>query len=182
MVQGMAEQSGGRLVLMSQQGKGTTAELWLPAADALSIAANAAPSEMAPSQDHPNGQPLDVLLVDDDSLVLMNTAAMLEDLGHRVVTAASGSAALTALTERSFDLLLTDHAMPHMTGAQLVGEVAALYPAMPVIIATGFAELPDGVSDITRLRKPYFQQELADAVSKIRKGAQSACSEVLSCK
>ena len=94
MVHGLAEQSGGTLILKSKPGVGTTAELWLPAADTASIKALPAAAPMPePVNDQFIG-PLSVLVVDDDPLVLSNTGAMLEDLGHSVTTAASADAAL----------------------------------------------------------------------------------------
>ena len=88
-----------------------------------------------------------ILVVDDDSLVLSNTTAMLEDLGHTVVEASSGDRALDILTSQvAVDLVITDHAMPHMTGLQLIEEIKDNWPNLPVILATGFAELPPGVS------------------------------------
>jgi CheY-like chemotaxis protein len=171
MVHGLAEQSGGTLILKSKPGVGTTAELWLPAADPASIEALPA---AAPVPEPVNEQfigPLSVLVVDDDPLVLSNTGAMLEDLGHSVTTAASGDAALRELRTRRFDLLLTDHAMPRMTGAQLIREIGNAYPDMGVIVATGFAELPDNASMITRLRKPYSQNDLAEALGRSRRRA-----------
>jgi DNA-binding NtrC family response regulator len=107
-----------------------------------------------------------VLVVDDDPLVLSNAGAMLEDLRHRVTIAASADAALRELRTRRFDLLLTDHAMPRTTGAQLIRENGSEHPHMGVIIATGFAELPDDVSILTRLRKPYSQDDLAEALER----------------
>jgi CheY-like chemotaxis protein len=117
MVHGLAEQSGGKLILKSKPGFGTLAELWLPAADD--------PSTVAPKIESANDQftgSLSVLVVDDDPLVLSNTVAMLEDLGHRVTTASSADDAFGQLRTERFDLLLTDHAMPRMTGAQLIRE------------------------------------------------------------
>jgi signal transduction histidine kinase len=164
MVHGLAEQSGGTLVLKSKPGVGTTAELWLPAAAAASV--EAAPAPMyTPANDTITG-PLSVLVVDDDPLVLSNTAAMLDDLGHSVRTAASADAALVELRARRFDLLLTDHAMPRMTGAQLIRAIGSTYPGMSIIIATGFADFPEDLSTITRLRKPYTQHDLSEALER----------------
>ena len=161
MVQGLAEQSGGKLSLFSTPRVGTTAELCLPASSGLSVAPIAPAPPAAVKQ-----RPLDVLLVDDDSLVLSNTADMLEDLGHRVITASSGEAALKLINVQRFDLLLTDHAMPHMTGAQLVREVRLQHRELLIVIATGFAELPDDISTMTRLRKPYSQHDLIEAINR----------------
>jgi signal transduction histidine kinase len=126
------------------------------------------PSQAAASTPDKDGVPLSVLVVDDDPLVVENTAAMLEDLGHRVVAVASGELALQELKKAHFDLMLTDHAMPRMTGAQLIKETKGRYPQMAVMLATGFAELPQDSSAIVRLRKPYSQTDLADALAKVR--------------
>lgn len=163
MVHGMTEQSGGRFFLKSQKGEGTTAEIWLPAAKA------ARPAQGGRFiQDGMTGtRPLVVLAVDDDGLVLMNTAVMLQDMGHTVLEATSGSQALEILRrEPSVDLVITDHAMPRMTGAQLAAAIKAERPGLPVILATGYAELPPGVdADLPKLGKPFRQQELMHAVN-----------------
>jgi CheY-like chemotaxis protein len=111
---------------------------------------------------------LRVLVVDDDPLVLSNTAAMIDDLGHSSETANSAARALSILQNEPFDVMVTDHAMPVMTGAQLLRETRARYPKMAVVLATGFAELPDQISETMRLRKPFNQAELLDALAKAR--------------
>ncbi|MEK9970649.1 MAG: PAS domain S-box protein [Ferrovibrio sp.] len=163
MVHGLAEQSGGRLVLTSNKGAGTTAELWLPlAAETRDIAAQQADDGEAASMT----RPLTVLAVDDDRLVLMNTVAMLEDLGHTVLEATSGQQALDILRQHAtLDLLITDQAMPQMTGLQLVEIVRAERPALPVILATGYAEVPRG-TNLPKLSKPFFQEDLARAIGQ----------------
>ena len=114
------------------------------------------------------GAPLSILVVDDDLLILMNMVDMLEDLGHSVVAAPSGKWALQQLNAAKFDLMITDHAMPHMTGMQLIKEAVAQHPELAVILATGYAELPTAIStDVVRLRKPYSQADLAEALSKV---------------
>ncbi|BBK42522.1 histidine kinase [Allostella vacuolata] len=169
MVHGLAEQLGGRLVLKSRLGEGTTAELWLPAAAA---ASPPAPGPAAsPGASPPTGPALTVLAVDDDGLVLTNTAAMLEDLGHRVLRAASGDQALAILRGGdAVDLVVTDHAMPEMTGAQLAEAIAADWPGLPILLTTGFAELPPTATPLPRLAKPFTQQELAQAVGRAVRG------------
>jgi CheY-like chemotaxis protein len=114
-----------------------------------------------------SGQPLVVLAVDDDALVQMNTVAMLEDLGHTVVEAANGAEALAALQARDdIQLVVTDFSMPKMTGGDLAAEVARQWPGVPVILATGYAELPSGAEvRAVRLPKPFGQNELAKAIS-----------------
>lgn len=164
MVHGFAEQSGGRFILKSRKGEGTSAELWLPVADASSDAqADAGGDAAAPAFEI---APLRILVVDDDPLVLINTVAMLEDLGHTAFAAASASEALALLRrENGIDLVITDQAMPQMTGSQLAENIGQEWPALPVLLATGYAELAPGTeSDLPRLSKPFTQAELAGAV------------------
>ncbi len=105
-----------------------------------------------------------MLAVDDDGLVLMNTAAMLEELGHTVFEATSAKQALAILQAHgNIDLVITDQAMPAMTGSQLAEAIHAQHPDLPIILATGYAELPDGVV-LPKLAKPFLQDDLEQAV------------------
>jgi PAS domain S-box-containing protein len=166
MVHGVAQQSGGRLVLRSEKGRGTTAELWLPCAPR-AAAANQ-PATPAQTSSEVDVRPRTVMLVDDDLLVLHSAAAMLEDLGHRVVQAGSAKEALNLLAEHpDVEILITDHAMPNMTGVELAEAVHQCTPDLPIVLATGYAELPAGAaSGLTRLSKPFTQLELNDAISQ----------------
>jgi CheY-like chemotaxis protein len=108
--------------------------------------------------------PRTVLVVDDDVLVCAGTAAMLEDLGHTVLEAHSGAEALALLQSgRQIDLLITDQLMPKMTGTELIQIVRERWSDLCVILATGYAEQPVGVSPVSnlpRLAKPFRQEEL----------------------
>ena len=166
MVQGLAHGSGGHFLLRSVKGIGTEAELWLPQAPAEAAAeaeANPAPVPTAASP----AIRRTVLLVDDDPLVLASTRAMLEDLGHAVVEASSGPQALEALRAGGRpDLVITDYAMPGMTGVQLGTAIRELRPGLPVLLATGYAEVPeDGELALPRLEKPFDAEALARATS-----------------
>jgi CheY-like chemotaxis protein len=162
MAHGLAEQSGGRLVIHSRPGEGTSVELWLPQAGAETV--DGAPEAMAKAIR--TSRPLVALAVDDDSLVLINAAFMLEDLGHRALTALSADEALEVLGRESVDLVVTDYAMPKVNGLQLAETIAERYPGMPVILATGYAELPAGTNTTSiRLSKPYLQSDLAAAIA-----------------
>ena len=110
--------------------------------------------------------------MDDDALVLLNTAAMLDDQGHRVTTAYSGKEALNILRRgEKFDLLITDQGMPGMTGAELIEIVRAEQPDLPIVLATGYAELPPGVAaDMPRISKPFLQNHLLQVVKEAVKG------------
>jgi CheY-like chemotaxis protein/two-component sensor histidine kinase len=163
MVLGFAEQSGGTLVLNSRKGEGTVAEIWLPAAGA------GTPSQPG-NGDGPAWRAahaaLDILVVDDDSLVRASTEDMLEDLGHRVTGAASGAEALALMEKTRFDMVVSDHAMPHMTGAQLAQKIRHAYPGVKILLVSGYAELPgDAGQDVPRLAKPFNQDELGRAVT-----------------
>ena len=161
MVHGMAAQSGGRLTLKSEMGVGTTAEIWLPLSEYL-----AGPDALAQKTAQASGpRALTILAVDDDALVLFNTTAMLEDMGHTVVEAYNPKDALAALATQKFDLVITDQAMPQMTGAQLVAEIRKTQPHLPVIVATGYAELPPGTAqDVLVLNKPFTENQLETAL------------------
>jgi PAS domain S-box-containing protein len=164
MVHGFAEQSGGRLSLHSQKGLGTTAELQLPVAhaEALEIVPETAPS---PTKTF---RPLTVLAVDDDALISMNVVAMLEDLGHTVFEAHSGDEALGILRrEDSIDLVITDQAMPKMTGVELAEIIKREWPDIPVLLATGYVDRVAGDTDLPRLAKPYLQEDLAAAIVRV---------------
>jgi PAS domain S-box-containing protein len=167
MVHGLAEQSGGRLRLTSRPGHGTRAELWLPRAGAMARR-QAAPVIVGDYSGEKAGAALIVLAVDDDDLVLENIAAMLEDLGHTAVVASSGREAIEILKERSVQVVITDHAMPVMTGLQLAREIKARLPGLPVALTTGYAELPpDADGEIPRLAKPYTQSQLAQLLRRL---------------
>lgn len=117
--------------------------------------------------------PLRILIVDDDSLVRMGTVAMVEELGHIVVAeAGSGAQALALLREAgAVDLLLTDQAMPGMTGQQLADAAREVRPGLPVLLATGYADQgASGAKNLPRLPKPYGLDDLATALSAFTKG------------
>ena len=164
MVHGFAEQCGGALTIESVVGLGTTVSLWLPVSQ--HAVEDAVDSDMQSMEEAET--PLVILAVDDDNLVLMNTAGMLEDLGHTVFQAGSATDALRMLQQSRVDMVVTDHAMPGMTGAQLADAIEEAHPGLPVIIITGFAELPPHASSRPRLDKPFRQAELARAVNSVR--------------
>ncbi|BAV63880.1 PAS domain-containing sensor histidine kinase [Sphingobium cloacae] len=163
MVHGFAEQCGGAMTISSETGKGTTVSLWLPVASLQIQNAEEAAAEAMEEA----GEPLVILAVDDDDLVLTNTAGMLEDLGHTVFQAGSAADALRILEQGTVDLVITDHAMPGMTGAQLADVIEEKLPGLPVIIITGFAELPPHATSRPRLDKPFKQGALARIVGTI---------------
>nr|CAD6596601.1 hybrid sensor histidine kinase/response regulator [Rhizobium sp. TCK] len=166
MVHGLALQLDGRLKLQSAPGQGTTAELWIPVSTA-DVQDQA--QDVAPAGPRDDAGPKRILLVDDDVLIAMSSADMLSDLGHQVVEAHSGKEALALIDGgATFDLLITDYSMPGMTGAELVKAARDRVPGLPILLASGYADLPSGVElDVARLAKPYSQDQLASAIDKM---------------
>lgn len=164
MVHGLAAQLGGGLSIESKLGYGTTIELWLPI------------SAVHLGDEDPNVVPATVfvdrgiaLLVDDEDLVRMSTADMLIDLGYEVVEARSAEEALTLLQNGAEpSLVVTDHLMPGMSGAQLARALKAERPELPVLIVSGYAEAEGIDPDVARLTKPFRNAELAESLSTLR--------------
>ena len=165
MIHGLALQLKGALRLHSDVGRGTRAELWLPVAHGAATAA--APDSR--SEASVTKRRLTLLFVDDDFLISLSTAALLEDLGHDVIKASSGPAALDVLNSgKSIDLLITDYAMPGMTGVQLAEAARKLRPDLPILLATGYADLPARAKiELPRLSKPYQQNQLAERITSL---------------
>jgi PAS domain S-box-containing protein len=165
MVHGIAEQSGGQLALHSRVGEGTTAEIWLP------VAAEEVGEVSAHLPDAPRvaeSPPITILVVDDDPVVLLNAAAVLDDLGHAVLEASSGHQALQILRRiAKVSLVIADQMMPNMTGLGLIAAIRAEWPDMPVALATGYGELPaDADPGLVKVSKPYQQDALARLVAR----------------
>jgi CheY-like chemotaxis protein len=170
MVHGLAKQSGGTFRMDSTPGQGTVARIFLPVAAEDQLAASAAIVPEPRATTIPPKDRLTILAVDDDILVSMGTVGLLEDLGHEVIEVHSGKDALAAMNSRSdIDLLITDHAMPRMTGVELAQQVRAMRPDMPIILATGYAEMPEGGTECitVRLEKPFSDAALARLLSEV---------------
>ena len=172
MVHGLASQLGGSLKIDSQPGKGTTVEVWLPQSDQLSVATtdSAAGVDTAhPFWMTPRG-PCRALLVDDEALVRASAADMLTELGFEVVEASSAEEALDLLaSDGHFDVLVTDHLMPGMSGADLGYEVRKRWPLIRTVVISGYAEAEGIGQDLVRLNKPFRQSELAKVLSEVVK-------------
>jgi CheY-like chemotaxis protein len=169
MVHGITEQFGGRLRIESHKGKGTSVELWLPLAHGEVLAPIAAAEATIAEIEKKS---LVIVVVDDDKLVLVNTKAMLEDFGHTVIDAASGVAALEIIRKTAHvDLVVTDQAMPQMTGMQLAAAIKVDWPNLPILLMSGYAELPSKASfEVPKLAKPFSLDDLQDAVARTMEG------------
>jgi len=161
-VYGMAQQSGGGARILSTPGEGTTVEIWLRRAE-LDLDGGAPDGDQA-RQRKPGAR---ILLVEDDGVVRTSIAETLQALGHYVTQAADGAAALVQLERERPDLMITDYLMPGMTGAELMREARQVFPDMPMIIATGYADMraiEDSIGSDILLRKPF---QLADLEASI---------------
>ncbi|RLP28369.1 PAS domain S-box protein [Mesorhizobium sp. YM1C-6-2] len=175
MVHGMTQQIGGTFEIISKAGQGTSAILWLPIAKQSAVVEPASPPPKTPG---PELDRLTILVVDDDALVLMNTAALLEDMGHDVIEAYSGKEALARFRERDdIDLVVTDQAMPNMTGVELIAAIEGIRTGVPKIIASGYGEGVEAPGrNVVRLGKPFGQAQLARSIALVM-GADSTSAE-----
>jgi signal transduction histidine kinase/CheY-like chemotaxis protein len=164
MVHGLAQQLGGALRIHSQVGVGTNVELWLPASHEASERAEREPEPLA--QVHIKGS---ALLVDDEDLVRECTASMLHDLGYSVIEARSAEEALSLMAGGLRpDVVITDHLMPGMTGAQLAHEARTLTPGLPVLLLSGYADIAAVDASVPILTKPFLNADLASRLATIR--------------
>jgi PAS domain S-box-containing protein len=162
MVYGFAQQSGGTVRVNSQLGAGTCVEIWLPEAQRERAPDTNSPPDHALSNP---GKALNILLVDDHDAVRATTASLLEDMGHRVTDVADGLSALDMIRSDAgrFDILVTDYAMPKISGTQLVKQVRSILPEFAAIIITGYADARELLRDdleVDILEKPFTPEKL----------------------
>jgi PAS domain S-box-containing protein len=180
MVYGFAKQSNGAFRLRTELGSGTTAELWLPRApDGRQV-------EPAPSKKKERRakvtRKLRILLVDDHAEVRSTTAAVLEDIGHDVVEATHGAEALKRMKggDCGYDVIISDYAMPHLSGTDFLRGARELCPGVPALIITGYAEadtISDRPDDVEILLKPFTANVLESTLSRICSGEAAAAAE-----
>ena len=175
MVQGLAGQSGGWIEIESEVGKGTRIDLWLPLATADLPTSGLLVTQAVEDV----GERLVVLAVDDDPLVLTNTVAMLDELGHNVLVANSGDEALVIFQRHpEIDLVLTDEVMPGLSGSQLAQRVLEIRPTVVVAVASGYAELHTAprspLATLPRLAKPFTLAQLAGFIDDLALESQGA--------
>lgn len=167
---GFTKQSGGTLKLHSEVDKGTTVELWLPRAERDAVPAKAI--EPAGGIFVKNSEELPTVLLVDDSLELRElTATSLRQLGFEVFVAAGGAEAL-AMIEKDpdrFDIIVTDFAMPLVSGVDVIRFARNLRSSWPAILVTGYAsseQILDRPSDVPLISKPFADADLAESIRK----------------
>lgn len=163
MVYTFATGSGGTIAIDSAVGKGTTVEIRLPLHDGIADAA--APAAATPRK---AAEPVRVMVVDDDPAVRAVTAGYIAAMGHRLVEAESGEAALRLIDQGvTVDVMVVDYAMPGMTGVELAGHLRDRRRRTPILFVTGHAEA-DAVATMERyLTKPFRQDELQVAITDL---------------
>ena len=170
MVYGFAQQSNGAFKIESRIGQGTVAELWLPGAPQSALDVQSLPVREQKPVASPMA-PLRILLVDDHPEVRRTTAAMLEEFGHEVIEAPNGKDALAVLQNggRDCDMLISDYAMPHVSGTELVRMAREICPELSALIITGYAEteaVRDRPDKVEILLKPFTPTALSSAVAR----------------
>ena len=182
-VYGFAQQSGGGVSIDTAPGRGTTLKVYLPGAPAAEVGdEDALDSEDGASRGPDRtARPASILLVDDDDGVREVTASALRDLGHTVMEANGGRAALDLLNRpgQRFDLLVVDFAMPGMNGAEVARGAQTARPGLPVLFITGYAELSAlaGTSEDRIAQKPFRNGELERKVTRCLAAARAAADK-----
>jgi len=164
MVDGLANQLGGALQISSTPGAGTQILLWLPVARSPRTSPTSADVGSAPQ---PNEGV--ILVIDDEPMVRKGTAEMLTALGYDVVQAETARAGLDLMEQGLKPLVVvTDHVMPGMTGAELALRLRVEHPETAVMIISGYQGIDLIAPDIVRLSKPFRQIHLAASIAAAR--------------
>lgn len=170
MVYGIIERHQGRLEIESELGEGTTVTIYLPPAERDLVEAN------EPEADETQKLPLNVLVVDDEPSIREVVAAFLRSDGHNVAIAANGREGFEQFQDHSFDVVITDRAMPEMNGEELAGMIKHARPEVPVVLLTGFGALANDASEETSpvdvvLSKPVTLAALVETIESLRPAA-----------
>jgi PAS domain S-box-containing protein len=163
-VYGIAQQSGGTARIESAVGSGTTVEIWLPLAE---VAARTAASDSDATDTALRNRHAKILVVEDDPGVRQFIVECLEMSGYQVTQADHAQAGLAQLDLMQPDLMIADFLMPGMNGAELVAKATARYPKLPIIFATGYADMKaieEVIGNNSILRKPFQMGELVESV------------------
>ena len=174
-VYGFANQSGGSAELVSHEGQGTTVTLRFPQVKPLPL--NDEPRSAAPGSGPSASARTEVLVVEDDDAVRQGIAEGLRLLNYSVREASDGESGLQELRRSKPDLLMSDYLMPGMNGAQFIAAARLIHPDIPVLVATGHADMAEveklvGVQSV--LKKPFDLETLNAAVgSELARGSSA---------
>jgi PAS domain S-box-containing protein len=168
LVHGIVTDLGGAIDVTTTMGEGTTFEIWLPVAGEITVPAVEADRKL------PCGNGEILMIVDDERPLVSLAEEIIAQLGYEPVGFDSSCAALEAFRAKpdGFDAVLTDEAMPELTGTELAREIRKLRPSIPIILVSGYdagklmhqaAEI--GLNEV--LRKPLRRQDLADSLARV---------------
>jgi CheY-like chemotaxis protein len=170
MVYGFARQSGGMVKIESRVGQGTTVEIWLPRAAEMPQAASEKPAALTKASSTQSDGTQHILLIDDHDGVRLTTVTLLEELGYRVTALPDGVQAVELPDEEleAVDILISDYAMPLMSGTEVIRKLRAKKNALPAIIITGHADAISNVPESVRvLNKPFTLTQLQEAIAAV---------------
>ena len=160
MVSGFVQQSGGRLRIDSEPGKGATIELLLPSTPLPPPVIN----KPLPVRAMPLRSSKAVLLVDDDEAVRTVLGEQLREMGFAVDEVGDGGSALERLKlNGGYDVLLTDFAMPGMNGLDTIRSAVSQRPSLHALLMTGYADeeaVAEARDRVPVIRKPIDLDEL----------------------
>ncbi len=168
VVHGIVKSLGGLIEVKSNQGLGSTFNIFLPGVENESVL------ESKKSDESPSGMNERVLFVDDEELLVDVGKNILEGLGYQVITTTNPEEALNTFRAQPdfFDIVITDMTMPHMTGETLSKEIMLIRPDIPIVLCTGFNDLIDekkaraaGIKKY--IMKPFTINKIAKTIREI---------------
>jgi two-component system cell cycle sensor histidine kinase/response regulator CckA len=165
LVYGIASNHGGGVAISSEQGKGTTARIYLPAEKQIV-------RELGGASENLQGTET-ILVVDDEEMLLSMTETILSDYGYKILTANSGTKALAVLSrdDVQVDLVVTDLVMPGMGGRELVERIRQLAPKVKILCTSGYVMPTDKKGIPAYLQKPFTSDDLLAKVKRVLSSA-----------
>ncbi len=162
-LQGVVQRHGGELRVESVEGEGTTFRIRLPLREQVEEEGDVGTSQAD------NVGSLKILAVEDEPSQREVLEEILALEGHRVHLAADGKEGFEKIREDSYDLMITDRAMPGMNGDQLAAKVKEQKPDQPVVMLTGFGDMMEAGNDYPRnadylMKKPFSRDSLRKAI------------------